>query len=54
VVVELPRIKGRAVRVNITLDEHLLRKIDTVTRNRSAFLTDAAEAELARRQSSDG
>jgi predicted RNase H-like HicB family nuclease len=51
VVVELPRIKGRAVRVNITLDEHLLRKIDTVTRNRSAFLTDAAEAELTRRQS---
>jgi predicted RNase H-like HicB family nuclease len=37
---------GRAVRVNITLEERLLAEIDAVTKNRSAFLADAARRAL--------
>jgi len=33
---------GRSLRVQITMDERLLSKIDAVTRNRSAFLSEAA------------
>lgn len=41
--VELP---GRAVRVNITMDEGLLARIDRVASNRSAFLAEAARERL--------
>lgn len=37
---------GKAVRVNITLDEGLLTAIDRVAKNRSGFLADAARAAL--------
>ena len=37
---------GRAVRVNITLDEGLVAAIDRVAKNRSGFLADAARAAL--------
>lgn len=40
---------GRAKRVNVTLDEALLEEIDSIARNRSRFLAEAARAELARR-----
>ena len=33
---------GRAVRINVTMDERLLAQINAVTGNRSAFLADAA------------
>ena len=39
--------KGRAVRINITLDEGLLAAIDKVAANRSGFLADAARVALA-------
>ena len=46
VLVELPPVKGKAVRVNITLDEYLLTEIDRVAAdrqmNRSNFLAWAA------------
>lgn len=42
--VELP---GKAVRINITMDEGLIASIDRVAKNRSAFLADAARAALA-------
>jgi predicted RNase H-like HicB family nuclease len=38
---------GKAVRVQITLDEGLLAAIDRVARNRSGFLADAARKALA-------
>ena len=38
---------GRAVRVNVTLDEGLIAAIDRVARNRSGFLAEAARAKLA-------
>ncbi len=38
---------GRAVRVNVTLDEGLLAAIDRVAGNRSGFLAEAARAKLA-------
>lgn len=41
--------KDRAVRVNITIRESLLNRIDAVTDNRSAFLAEAAADALARR-----
>lgn len=44
--VELP---GRTLRLNVTLDENLVQRIDAVSSNRSAFLADAARAELRRR-----
>lgn len=33
---------GRAVRINVTMDERLLAQIDAISSNRSAFLADAA------------
>ena len=39
---------GRAVRVNVTLDEGLVAAIDRVARNRSGFLADAAREKLDR------
>lgn len=44
---ELP---GKAVRINITLDESLVAAIDKVAKNRSGFLADAARESLARRR----
>lgn len=43
--VELP---GKAVRLNITLDEGLVASIDRVAKNRSGFLAEAARDKLAR------
>jgi len=43
---ELP---GRAVRLNITLDEGLVAAIDKVAKNRSGFLAQAARVALAAR-----
>ena len=37
---------GRAVRLNVTLDERLVARIDAVAANRSAFLADAARQVL--------
>jgi len=45
--VELP---GRAVRLNITMDEGLVAAIDKVANNRSSFLADAARDALAKRR----
>ena len=44
--VELP---GKAVRLNITMDEGLVAAIDRVTSNRSNFLADAARKALSER-----
>lgn len=41
--VELP---GKTVRLNITMDEGLVARIDRVARNRSAFLAEAARERL--------
>lgn len=38
---------GRAVRVQVSIDESLLARIDRVASNRSGFLADAARAKLA-------
>ena len=38
---------GKAVRLNITMDEGLVAAIDRVAKNRSGFLTEAAKAALA-------
>ena len=38
---------GRAVRVQVSIDEGLLARIDRVAKNRSGFLADAARAKLA-------
>lgn len=38
---------ARAVRINVTIDEHLLGRIDRVSTNRSAFLAEAARRALA-------
>jgi len=38
---------GKAVRLNITLDEGLVAAIDKVAKNRSGFLADAARVALA-------
>ncbi len=45
--VELP---GKAVRLNITMDEGLVAAIDRVATNRSSFLSEAARAALAARR----
>lgn len=45
--VELP---GKAVRLNITMDEGLVAAIDRVTTNRSSFLAEAARSALAKRR----
>lgn len=42
--------KGKAVRINITLDEGLLAAIDKVAANRSGFLAEAARVALAARR----
>ena len=42
-------IPGKAARVQVTMDEHLLAEIDAIADNRSGFLAEAARAELARR-----
>ena len=39
--------RGRAVRVQVSIDEGLLARIDRVAKNRSGFLADAARAKLA-------
>lgn len=43
-------LPGKAVRLNITLDEGLVAAIDRVAKNRSGFLADAARDALARRR----
>ena len=40
---------GKFVRVQISMDEGLLARIDRVARNRSGFIADAARAQLAAR-----
>lgn len=40
-------VPGRAKRVQVTLDEDLLARIDEATNNRSGFLAEAARARLA-------
>lgn len=45
--VTMPETHERNVRVNITLSEPLLRRIDARARNRSAFLARAAENALS-------
>lgn len=45
--VELP---GKAIRLNITMDEGLVAAIDRVASNRSSFLADAARSALAKRR----
>ena len=45
--VTLPQFPERSIRVNITLPEGLLRRIDERAANRSAFLARAAEKALA-------
>jgi predicted RNase H-like HicB family nuclease len=45
--VTVPEAVDRTVRVNITLPERLLRRIDERVKNRSAFLARAAEKALA-------
>lgn len=45
--VELP---GKAVRLNITMDEGLVAAIDRVAENRSSFLAEAARSALAKRR----
>jgi predicted RNase H-like HicB family nuclease len=46
VAVPLLPAPGRAVRINVTLDERLVAEIDAVTSNRSAFLANAARKAL--------
>lgn len=41
---------GKAVRINITIDDGLLAAIDQVAANRSGFLADAARVALAARR----
>ena len=41
--------QGRSLRLQITMDERLVSKIDAVTKNRSAFLSDAARRLLGAR-----
>jgi predicted RNase H-like HicB family nuclease len=45
--VELP---GKAIRLNITMDEGLVAAIDRVAKNRSNFLAEAARAALSARR----
>lgn len=41
---------GKAIRINITLDEGLVAAIDKVAKNRSGFIAEAAREALARRR----
>jgi predicted RNase H-like HicB family nuclease len=45
--VPLLPLPGRAVRINVTLDERLLAEIDAASKNRSGFLAEAARRALA-------
>ncbi|MBO0334440.1 type II toxin-antitoxin system HicB family antitoxin [Sneathiella sp. CAU 1612] len=47
------RLPGKAQRVQITLDEHLLAEIDAVADNRSGFLAEAARDKLSRLMSNN-
>ncbi len=44
--------RGKAVRINITLDEGLVAAIDRVAENRSGFLAEAARVSLAAKRES--
>lgn len=46
-------LPGRTRRINVTLDTALISRIDAVSSNRSAFLEQAARAELQRRAASE-
>lgn len=46
-------LPGKAVRLNITLDEGLVAAIDRVAKNRSGFLADAAREALAQRRAKE-
>ncbi len=47
-IVLLPVIlPGRTVRINVTMDEELIRRIDAIAPNRSGFLARAAQTMLA-------
>jgi predicted RNase H-like HicB family nuclease len=48
IAVEAP-MPSKPVRVNVMLDRNLLQRIDKIATNRSAFLSEAAAHELARR-----
>jgi hypothetical protein len=47
-IVSLLPPQGKARRLQVTMDERLLARIDAVTRNRSAFLSQAAPRVLER------
>jgi predicted RNase H-like HicB family nuclease len=51
VLVDLPDKPMRAVRINVSLPEDVVRAIDQVAANRSRFLTEAAREQLRRRGS---
>ncbi|MSP02061.1 MAG: CopG family transcriptional regulator [Acetobacteraceae bacterium] len=46
--VDLPDPPGRALRINVTLPEDLIKAIDRTSKNRSRFLAEAARDRLAR------
>ena len=48
VLVDAPAPPGRAVRINITIEDRLLDEIDRSHRNRSRFLAEAAREKLRR------
>jgi predicted RNase H-like HicB family nuclease len=50
--VDLPERSQRAVRINISLPEDVVRSIDKVAANRSRFLADAARDRLKRQKKS--
>lgn len=50
VLVPAPDLSGKAVRVNVTLPEGLLQRIDEAAPNRSRFLAEAAEELLERKR----
>lgn len=45
--IPLVKVQGKSVRINITLDEGLVREIDAISENRSGFLAEAAMGRLA-------
>jgi predicted RNase H-like HicB family nuclease len=47
VLVPAPAIADKVVRINVTLPESLVKRIDEATGNRSRFLAEAAERKLA-------
>jgi predicted RNase H-like HicB family nuclease len=48
--VDLPETSARAVRINVSLPEDVVRSIDRVATNRSRFLADAARDRLRRQR----